>query len=103
MDTVKDKYYSLKRKFCSVDLKCGAAKINGLRLVFSNSNLSSNTYFINICINLIKFLIEYSKYMSQKGVKKFNQKIYVLKAYFLNITLSTTMLLIILRALGTLL
>ena len=67
MDTVKYKYYSLKRKFCSVDLKRGAAKINGLRLVFSNANLSSNTYFIKICINLIKFLIEYSEYMSQKG------------------------------------
>ena len=28
----------LKRKFCSVNVKCGAAKIYGLRFGFSNSN-----------------------------------------------------------------
>ena len=37
------KYCSIKRKFCSVGAKCGAAKIDGLRLGFSNSNISSYT------------------------------------------------------------
>ena len=34
---------SVKGKFCSVNAKCGAAKMYDLRIGFSKSNLSSHT------------------------------------------------------------
>ena len=37
-----------ERKFCTVNAKCGAAKIYGLRLGFSNSHLSSHISLKNI-------------------------------------------------------
>ena len=42
--SAKDKLFSVKQKFCSVNAKCGAAKIYGLHLGLSNSNLSSHTF-----------------------------------------------------------
>ena len=44
--SVKGKFFSVKKMFCFVNAKYGAAKIYGLRLGFSNSNLSSHTYFL---------------------------------------------------------
>ena len=40
---LNSEHCSVKMKLCSVDTKCGAALIYGLRLGFSNSNLSSYT------------------------------------------------------------
>ena len=45
---LSEKFLSVKRKFCSVKTKCVAAKIYGLRLGFTNSNLSSHTFTIYI-------------------------------------------------------
>ena len=42
----------LNSEQCSVNAKCGAAKIYGLRLVFSNSNLSSHTSPPALCLIL---------------------------------------------------
>ena len=44
LDSVKGKFCSVNRKFCCVKAKCGTPKINGLRLRFSNSNLSLHTF-----------------------------------------------------------
>ena len=41
--SVRGKFCSVKREYCTVSAKCGAAKIYGLRLGFSNTNLSSHT------------------------------------------------------------